>query len=500
MGGAATTLRTRASGVFGPPATASACANGGKSTPPPPPDAYNLALDTDSYKVSHWLQYPPKTTRVFSYIESRGGRHPSTVFFGLQYMIKKQLCRAVTRAEVERAAELWTAHGLPFNKAGWLHVVDAHAGLLPLRVRAVPEGTVVPTGNVLVTVENTCDECFWCTSWVETSMLRVWYPITVATESRHIKSILKGALERSSDDDGREELDFKLHDFGARGVSSQESAAWGGAAHLVNFRGTDTFVAAVLLMRYYGATAMPGVSIPAAEHSTVTAWSRTGEEDAYRNMVRRFARPGSLYAVVSDSYDIHAAVRDLWGTRLRDEDVAAGGTLVVRPDSGVPHEIVLEVLRLLDEKFGSTVNSKGFKVLNTVRVIQGDGVDASSIEKILATALEAGFSATNVAFGMGGALLQKHHRDVQKFAMKCSYVRTDGRDVDVYKDPVTDPGKRSKRGRLDLVRSARGEFETRVIPPGIDALPDSALVTVYENGALLRDFSLDEVRRNASVW
>ena len=458
----------------------------------------SLCLDTDSYKTSHFLQYPPGTTRVFSYIESRGGRHKQTVFFGLQYLLQRYLTTPVTEQDVLEADAFWREHGVPFHKDGWLHVVRKHGGLLPLRIRAVPEGTVVPVSNALVTVENTCDECFWCTSWVETSLLRVWYPITVCTESRFIKSVIKAGMERTCDD-VQGGLGFKLHDFGARGVSSQESAAWGGASHLVNFLGSDTAVGVALANRVYGAK-MAGFSIPAAEHSTITSWGRDGEEDAYRNMVHRFSKPGAIFAVVSDSYDIHRACKVLWGDHLREEVIQRGGRLVVRPDSGDPPTIVRECVQILADKFGCTTNKRGFKVLNHVGVIQGDGINAESVRKILSELENAGFSADNVAFGMGGALLQKHHRDVQQFAMKCSHVLVNGQSVDVYKEPATDPGKKSKRGRLDLVRDpATGAFETRKMSgdPSEISLPDSALVTVYENGVVTREWAWDDVRKRA---
>ena len=143
----------------------------------------NLVLNTDSYKASHWLQYPPGTTGVFSYVESRGGRYDRTVFFGLQAILKSQLGAPVTHAMVDEAAELLAAHGEPFNEAGWRRIVDVHGGRLPVRIRAVPEGTVVPTHQALMTIENTDPECFWLPSYLETLLLRVWYPVTVATTS-----------------------------------------------------------------------------------------------------------------------------------------------------------------------------------------------------------------------------------------------------------------------------------------------------------------------------
>jgi len=464
----------------------------------------NICLDTDSYKASHWLQYPPKTTKVFSYIESRGGRHDHTVMFGLQYYLKRYLKNRVTIEDVLEAEAFYKAHGEPFNKAGWLHIVNAHHGLLPVKIRAVAEGSVVPIGNALVTVENTCPHCFWVTSWIETMLLRIWYPITVATESRFIKSIIKAYLDMTADDTNAE-IAFKLHDFGSRGVSSQESAGIGGAAHLVNFMGSDTIAGVVTANRYYKSQ-MAGFSIPAAEHSTITSWGRENEVEAYHNMLRQYAKPGALVAVVSDSYDIYNACENLWGGVLKQEVIDSGAVVVIRPDSGHPATVVLKCLQLLDSKFGHTVNTKGYKVLNNVRVIQGDGINADSIAEILNTIKGESYSASNVAFGMGGALLQQHNRDTQKFAMKCSYMEADGKGIQVFKEPITDSGKRSKRGRLDLVKRNFGtQWETVELVRDANGIsPDrplsnSALETVFENGLIMKEYTLDEIRKNASL-
>jgi nicotinamide phosphoribosyltransferase len=457
---------------------------------------YNIILDTDSYKASHWLQYPPKTTSVFSYIESRSGRDSETVMFGLQYVLKRYLSKPIHIEDIDEAEAFFKAHGEPFNRKGWIHILMEHDGFLPVKIRAVPEGMSVPTGNALVTVENTCPECFWVTSWIETALMRIWYPITVATESREIKKIIMSFLERTADDP-QSEISFKLHDFGARGVSSQESAGIGGAAHLVNFMGSDTVVGVLTANKYYSEP-MSAFSIPAAEHSTITSWGKANEAEAYRNMLRNFAKAGALVAVVSDSYDIYNACEHIWGETLKKEVVDSGAIVVVRPDSGNPPEVVLNCLRLLNSKFGSTINSKGYKVLNNVRVIQGDGINRESIETILRWAEAAGYSATNIAFGMGGALLQQHNRDTQRFAMKCSHIVSDGKEIDVFKEPVTDSGKRSKKGRLDL-EVFEGRFHTVALPKGESKAPYSILQTVFENGEIKSEYTLAEVRANAAL-
>lgn len=453
----------------------------------------NLILDVDSYKSSHWLQYPPGTTSMFSYIESRGGKYDKTCFFGLQYILQEYLSKSVTEENVKEAADFFKEHGEPFNEEGWMRVVKKHAGKLPVRIRAVAEGTVVPVSMPLVTIESTDPECFWVVSWLETMLMRVWYPTNVATIGWHIKQTIMQSLEQSSDDP-TSEIAFKLHDFGARGVSSRESASIGGAAHLVNFMGSDTVTGVWTANKHYHAK-MAGFSIPASEHSSITSWGQENEVEAYRNMIRQFAKPGALVACVSDSYDIYAACSQLWGGTLKDEVIKSGATIIVRPDSGHPATVVRGCLELLATKFGTTVNSKKFKVLNNVRVIQGDGINAASIQEILELALSGGFSASNIAFGMGGGLLQQHDRDTQKFAMKCSSITVDGKERDVFKSPVSDSGKRSKGGRLDL-EYFEG-FRAKILTDGAIKSPYSILQTVYDNGTIMNGSTLDQVRARA---
>lgn len=464
---------------------------------------HNLILDTDSYKASHFLQYPKDTRTVSSYIESRGVDKDSlipnceeTVFFGLQAFMKKYLMKPITREMIQEAKETFEAHGVPFNERGWIHILLKHDGYLPLKIEAVPEGTVMKPHNVQVQARNTDPAVPWLTSYIETALLRaVWYPSTVATLSREVKKLIYSNLKETSDDpDGQ--IPFKLHDFGARGVSSYESSALGGLAHLVNFMGTDTVASLVAARKFYDAKDMPAFSIPAAEHSTITAWGRENEVDAFRNMLTQFDGPGKLTAVVSDSYDIYEACETLWGVTLKDE---IKGTVVVRPDSGDPVKVVNDVLELLGRKFGFTTNQKGFKVLDDrVRVIQGDGVNPESIGRILSFMKYNGWSADNIAFGMGGALLQKVDRDTLKYAMKANAIRI-GKDDwrDVYKEPVTDNGKDSKRGRLALINTPVSGYETVRVADAMGK--GNVLTTVYYDGIISKMWTLDEVRKNAAI-
>ncbi|MCY0964061.1 nicotinate phosphoribosyltransferase [Parathalassolituus penaei] len=453
----------------------------------------NLILNTDSYKTSHYCQYPTGTQYVSSYIESRGGEFADTLVFGLQAFIRQYLCRPISMDDINEADAILSAHGVPFNRAGWEYILNSHKGFLPIEIQAVAEGTLLPTGNVMVQVINTDPACAWLTSYVETALLRaIWYPTTVATLSYQCKQVIGRYLQKTANNlDG---LPFKLHDFGARGASSEETAALGGAAHLINFMGTDTLSGIVAARRYYRAN-MPGFSIPAAEHSTITSWGKNGESAAYANMLQQFGGAGRLVAVVSDSYDLWNAINRIWGDELKEQVETMGGTLVVRPDSGNPLEVVPQALENLMDKFGYHTNSKGYRVLpDCIRLIQGDGVSLRSIEAILAALEARGISADNLAFGMGGELLQKVNRDTQKFAMKASAICVQGEWRDISKDPITDPGKRSKRGRLALIRS-NGQYQT--IREDQLGLQPNLLVPVFRNGELLVQYSFDEIRARA---
>jgi len=454
----------------------------------------NLALNTDSYKLSHPWQYPDGLEYMQSYFESRGGLFGKTMSLGYQGLAKTNLLDPVTKDDVEEAKEVAEAHGEPFEYGGWMRIVDKFEGKPPIRILAVPEGTMVPTHNLLMRVESMDKETAWLPGHVESMLVRLWYPQTVATLSHYIKRDILEALIKSSNDPWGEIL-FKLHDFGARGCSSLETAGIGGMAHLVNFQGTDTIEALRYVRKYYGES-MAGFSIPAAEHSTITSWGRENELLAYRNMVKQFAKPGKFVACVSDSYDIYNAVR-LWGSELREEVKASGGTLVIRPDSGIPVEVVMKCLRILEDQVGMTKNMKGYKVLPSYfRLIQGDGVNRDSIREILAEMLANGYSASNIAFGMGGGLLQQVNRDTQKYAYKCSQVIINGQPRRVFKDPVTDQGKKSKAGNLDIVFE-NGQFKTIELEPGTSLSRNTALKPIYEMGKLLVDEKFSDVRKRA---
>jgi nicotinamide phosphoribosyltransferase len=455
----------------------------------------NLLLTTDSYKYSHFEQYPPGTEYISSYIEARGGKWNELVFFGLQIFLE-QLAKGFSQDDISEAAEVCEAHGVPFNRAGFESMFKKYGGKLPITIQAVSEGTVMPLKNVLVQITNTDPEFYWLPSFLETSLLRaVWYPTTVCTNSYQCKKIIWNSLQQSCDNPS-EQIAFRMHDFAARGVSSAESAGIGGCSHLVNFLGTDTVEGLMYARKYYGEK-MAGYSIPASEHSSMTSWGGpSGEVKAMKNMLDKFAKPGTILACVSDSYDIWNAIRNYWGGILKNQLIESGATLVVRPDSGDPNTVPTKVVEELWNIFGGTVNAKGYKVLHPcVRVIQGDGIQYETIKTIYENLTNAGFSAENLAVGQGGALLQKIDRDTLQFAMKASSITVDGNSYDVFKQPVEQPNKISKKGRLALVKN-QGQFET--IREDQLEHKTNLLETVFHNGEILRFQSFASVRAMAS--
>ena len=456
----------------------------------------SILLNTDSYKVGMFKQYPADGEYVYSYIESRGGRYDEVVSGLIQPFIREYLMKPFTEADIDFAATQWPVFGNVFPEEEIRRMLQKHNGFWPVAVYAVPDGTVVKTKNVLAVVVNTDPEFPFATTWIETALLRAaWYSSTVATNSREIKKVILKYLEASGDPSG---INFKLHDFGARGASSFETAGLGSMSHLVNFMGTDTMIANLFAMKYYDAQGPIGFSISASEHSTITSWGKENEKEAYRNMIKQFGAPGVTFSCVSDSYDIYKACH-MWGS-LKDELIASGATLVVRPDSGDPVQVMWECLNILENYFGSAKNAKGYKIINQVRMIWGDGITKLTIETILRTLVNVyGWSADMFAFGQGGALLQNVTRDDQKYAMKCSAVMRSGEWHDVFKDPITDQGKTSKKGLVALFQSNDGEFVTDTVDSVQDMVNLSALQLRYYSGEIFNEVTFDQVRANAKI-
>ena len=458
----------------------------------------NLLLLGDSYKFGgHWNMLPDRTDTVWSYLEARtGAKWDEVTFFGLQYIIKKHLLgQVVTREKIEEAAMFARIHfgnDNAFNREGWEHILTAHGGKLPVIIRAVPEGTTVGVGNVLMTVHNLGGEkTAWLTGYLETVLTHVWYGCTVATQSRQGKKMAKHFLDVTSDGGL---LDFFIHDFGCRSVTCMEQAAYGGAAHLINFKGTDTVPALKFAQEVYGADLNTlAFSVPATEHSIMTAMGPNGETEIMGRLLKQY--PTGVLSVVGDSFNIYNFAEKICGETFHNDILARDGVFVIRPDSGDPEEVMLKLVNILWNKFGGTTNSKGFRVVNPkIRLLWGDGINLDGVRDVLGNFTVNGWATENIScFGIGSNLLQIVKRDDLRFAFKCSAHKRDEKWVDVYKSPI-EGGKCSKRGRLKLIHDG-GTFKTvRFEEPGEDILE-----TVYESGELLIDQKFDDIRNRANM-
>lgn len=457
----------------------------------------NLILNTDSYKLGHYLQYPEGTRAVSSYMTTRGHSYkPEVMFFGLQMFLKDYLAKRVTLADIDEAEEIAAMHGQPFDRSGWMRVLNAHGGHLPLVIEALPEGVAIRRGVPAMQVVNTDPQLPWLTAYMETALLRaVWYPSTVATLSWRLRQTIRPFLDRTSDR-ADQVMAGMVSDFGARSATSLEQAAIGGVAHLVHFQMSDSLPAIHQARRCYGAP-MAGRSVPASEHTTMTAWGQSRETEAYSHMIDRFGRFGA-YSVVSDSYDLHNAVAEIWGKTLQTKVRAAGATLIVRPDSGDPIDTPVQVVAQLAYAYGTQLNGKGFKVLDdTVRVIQSDGVTAQDIQMILGRLEGMGFAAENIAFGVGSTLLQKLSRDTLSFTMLASALQDDsGSWHDIGRRPANPRERPLAAGRQAVIRDGKDIFP---IPLADLGQRENLLQPVWQDGRLLKDWGFEEIRRHADA-
>ncbi|MFW5872342.1 MAG: nicotinate phosphoribosyltransferase, partial [bacterium] len=415
----------------------------------------------------------------------------------------------VTQKMIEDASVKFKSHFFgneTFNRSGWETIVNDYGGKLPVKIKAVPEGSVVSVNNVLMTVENTGGkETAWLTNYLETFLSRIWYPCTVATKSYNIKKIINRYLDETASN--KDLLPFLLHDFGSRGVSSQESAAIGGAAHLVNFLGTDTVVAMDFVNDNYNVPYEGiGHSVFATEHSLMTSLGEEGESEIIQNILDK--NPLGIVSVVADSYNYYRNVSEYVGQKFKKQIIdrynSSNGIptkYVIRPDSitsnhPTPEDLVVWTYEQLERDYGVTINEKGYKELHpAVGVIWGDGIDIDGVEKILEALKFNKYATTGMIFGMGGSLLQRLNRDTARFAFKCSAQKQNGKWVDIMKNPL-DQTKKSKAGRLKLVENPKNYFKTLKVEN--ENFENDFMETVFENGSIVKNYTFNEIRKRVN--
>ncbi|SKV08877.1 putative nicotinate phosphoribosyltransferase [Mycobacteroides abscessus subsp. abscessus] len=480
---------------------------------------------TDAYKLDHRRQYAlsGNVTRVYSNYTNRKSRIPGVdkvVHFGLQAYIQRYLMDEfapffnadevdVVIAYLNRIKQI-LGEGAALG-IGYDHVLALHGlGYLPLRFCAVPEGTLVPIGVPSFTVENTHPDFAWLTNFVETGLSAgLWQASTSATIAHEYRKVLESAALRTGGDPT--DIDWQCHDFSYRGMSSHESAAVSGAAHLLSFTGTDSLVSLDWIERYYGGPYQVS-SVPATEHSVMcTGIATLGEQETFSRLLDLY--PTGTVAVVADTFDLWRVLTE-YLPALRDKVCARDGKLVIRPDSGDPETILcgdenaptgspqwMGVLGLLYEHFGGRKNIAGFIELNPkVGAIYGDSITLDRARSITARMEKLGYASTNVVFGVGSFTYQYNTRDTFGSAMKATWVEVDGRGVNLLKDPVTDDGtKKSATGRLAVLqRPQRGNAQMRMYlmeKAGLFAESNSLLQPVWEDGEFIKRQTFSDVRK-----
>lgn len=466
----------------------------------------NPLLATDVYKLGHMSQYKPGTEKVYSYLIARSEKNfDKSVFFGLQYYLEKYLSVKLTR---EMGDEFLRVHKYILGEASEDVKNKIYAlcdlGYFPLAIKAVPEGSVMPVRNVLMTMTNTLPEFYWVVGFVESLIIKIWYPITVASCCYKYRKLVDFYFNKTVSDDLMFLRDYTVHDFGYRGDSSEESAAISGAAHLLSFKGSDTVPALTFLENFYNANP-EGImsSVPASEHSVMCSFGREDELGAFKNMLRLY--PSGIVSIVSDTFDVYRVLTE-FASILKDDILSRDGKVVFRPDSGNPEYIICGdpnapegsnewkgAIRLLDEMFASTVNEKGFKQLNPkVGLIYGDGMYYDRYKRTLERLEQMGYAASNLVIGVGG-ILRNHSRDTMGFAIKATHVIVNGEPRDIEKDPVTDHGKKSHKGLLNLFCDEFRNYTTND-QCSIEQEKIGILETVFLDGKLTKEFNFTEIR------
>jgi nicotinamide phosphoribosyltransferase len=441
-----------------------------------------MTVMTDSYKSTHFLMYPDaKEMRAYGEFRKKfdGIEDERLVVYGTKYYIENFISHPLDASDTLAARNFLSAHILSpqrvqsnkyFEKTekeniqnmNYLDLLLKHRKW-PVKIEAMPEGSVIRPHIPLYIITAKDEHSRLCT-FLETILTMLWYPCCVATLSRHTKTLIENAYKQSvpepdptlqDDPDNittplgyRLSLETRLHDFGFRGCTSVEQSVIGGCAHLLNFAGSDTMSAAYYAQYMLNGGVPVAHSIPATEHSVMTSYD--SEIAAVKNLVDKF--PGGLISCVWDAYDYDRMLNE--GLPLLQEYIIKNQcTLVVRPDSGDPVEQVLKALKAGEMAgFPVTTNSKNYKVFKHFAVLQGDGINITVVKDILDTVIQNGFSACNVAFGMGGGLLQKVNRDTMSFATKLSYLKTkDGKEMVVVKAPAGQTGKMSFGGKMTVL-------------------------------------------------
>lgn len=493
----------------------------------------NAMLLTDGYKLGHHCMYPKGMTQLYSNFTPRGNKYfpkatEGVVVFGIQYFLKKylvnnfknyffNLSEDVVRKTYTDLLNSFLGESMA-KHVGIDHIIALHKlGYLPIKIKALPEGTYCPIGCPVLTITNTHPNFAWLTNYLESLMSNVlWLPMTSATTADVFKrELVRHAIKTGFyNPDDTSNLDFLCHDFSMRGMSSVEASITSGMAHLTSFSGSET-VPAIKSMEYYYNTdpkkIMIAGTVPASEHSVEcsTATSETGipdDEIYFKKMLDEF--PDGIVSIVADGYDYWYFLTKIV-PKYKDQIMSRNGRVVIRPDSGDPVKIIcgdsesdnmyvnMGSYEFLWNTFGGTFNEKGYKVLDShIGLLYGDSINMKRQEQIYQQLENKKFAATNLVLGLGSFGYQMVTRDQLAFAMKATYCVVDGKPIEIFKDPKTVCGtpKKSHRGLIRVIKNSDGVYLPIDRCSVEEEENENELKTVFENGKITKEFTLNEIR------
>ena len=484
----------------------------------------NPLLLTDGYKTGHHLQYPQNTTLVYSNFTPRSNKYApkgcdQVVSFG-QQMVMKQIHEAFQNeffskpkeevcGEMKRELSLYLGTDYDVSHFEALHDL----GYLPIHVKGIEEGTLVPIRVPVLTIYNTHPKFYWVTNYLETILSNLlWKPMTSATIAHTYRKVLTKWQEKTDAEKGWF-IDWQGHDFSMRGMDSVDAVISSGLGHLTSFSGTDSLPTLHGARKFYGEDGFIGGSVNATEHSVMCAGGSDDEVGTFKRLLETY--PTGILSIVSDTWDLWKVCTEHVVT-LKEEILARDGKLVIRPDSGDPVDILCGkfndkgepvskyrnipidkgVIELLWDVFGGTVNEQGYKVLDShIGAIYGDSITIDRADEICKRLEAKGFASTNVVLGIGSFTYQYNTRDTFGFAMKATYVELDGVGREIFKDPITDDGtKKSATGLLKVFKTTlEGDI---VLHDHVSWAEENEgiLKTVYKDGVFQNTTTLTKIR------
>jgi nicotinamide phosphoribosyltransferase len=481
----------------------------------------NPLLLTDGYKTGHHQQYPKGTTLVYSNFTPRSNKYApkgceQLVSFG-QQMIVKQIHDAFANeffnrpkdevcGEMKRELSMYLNTDYDVSHFEALHDL----GYLPIHIKAIEEGSLVPMKVPVLTIYNTNPDFYWITNYLETIISNLlWKPMTSATIAYQYRKVLTKWQEKTDAERGWF-IDWQGHDFSMRGMDSVDAVISSGLGHLTSFSGSDSLPTIFGARKFYNEIGFVAGSVNATEHSVMCAGTKEDEVGTFRNLMQTY--PTGILSIVSDTWDLWKVCTEHVVT-LKEEILARDGKVVIRPDSGNPVDIICGiklgeekgtelipelkgVIELLWDVFGGTVNEQGYKVLDPhIGAIYGDSITIDRAEEICKRLESKGFASTNIVLGVGSFTYQFNTRDTFGFAMKATYVEVEGEGREIFKNPITDDGtKKSATGLLSVFKSEdklafklydHCDWETEA---------KGELQTIYKNGQFENQTTLTEIR------